>query len=63
MHKVDVDSCYCSTGNVDNDEGIGGVICNGQFSWVAIGATIKIYSMKNGTKVATHTFDSHHSQR
>lgn len=43
------------------DECIGGVVRDGQFGWVAIGAHLEVYSLKTGTKVASHSFDT--SQR
>lgn len=47
-----------STGN-NADDYIGGVIQNGQLSWIARGAQIEIHSMQTGTKVSSYTFDNH----
>lgn len=59
-----VDEClFACIGDDGADECIGGVIRNGQFSWTAIGATIEIFSMKSGSKVANYTFDNQHPQR
>lgn len=43
------------------DECIGGVVRDGQFGWIAVGAHLEVYSLKTATKVASYSFDS--SQR
>lgn len=44
----------------DSEESIGGVIRNGQLSWIAYGRHIEVFSTKNGNKVASYTFDDLH---
>lgn len=53
----------CLTGGSDDiaDECIGGVVHDGQFGWIAVGAHLEVYSLKTGNKVASYSFDN--SQR
>lgn len=63
LNKMCVKSMYSHhIANHASDEYIGGVIRNGQFSWIAAGSHIEIYNTKTGSKIARYTFDNH-SQR
>lgn len=56
-------SILYSIDNGVSPDTIGGILRNGQLCWIADGATIQIFSMKNGNKLATCTFSNLQSPR
>lgn len=39
-------------------EPIGGILHNGEYSWIALGSTIEIFSTKTGNKIGNFTFQN-----